>query len=75
METYVHNQYIKKQKKNQDNSNYLNDNMLQQVGCVWQHDPRSGKEQCIVAEYIVWLKNGLHVCDYLAGEETPGESA
>ena len=28
----------------QDNSNYLNDNMLQQVGCAWQHDPRRGKE-------------------------------
>jgi hypothetical protein len=29
METYVHKQ---------DNSNYLNDNMLQKVGCVRQHD-------------------------------------
>jgi len=28
--------------KKQDNSNYLND--LQQVGCVWQHDPRRGRE-------------------------------
>ena len=36
METYVHKQ---------DSSNYLNDNLLQQVGCVWQRDPRRGKEQ------------------------------
>ena len=35
METYVHKQ---------DNSNYLNDNMLQQVGCVRQYDLRRGKE-------------------------------
>jgi hypothetical protein len=28
----------------QDSSNYLNNNMLQQVGCVWQHDTRRGKE-------------------------------
>jgi hypothetical protein len=37
METY---RYVHKQ----DNSNYLNDSMLQQVGCVWQHDPRRGNE-------------------------------
>ena len=39
METYVHKQ---------DNTNYLNDNMLQKkkkkIGCVRQHDPRRGKE-------------------------------
>jgi hypothetical protein len=28
--------------------------------------------ECIVAECIVWLKNGLHVCDYLAGGDTRG---
>ena len=38
-----------------------------------QHDPGRAEEQYIVAEYIVWLKNGLHVCDYL--EETPGDGA
>jgi len=32
METYVHKQ---------DNSNYLYDNMLQQVGCVWQSNGNS----------------------------------
>ena len=46
-QTYIHN-YISSYNntewkhmfiiKKQDNSNYLNDNMLQQVGCVWQHD-------------------------------------
>jgi hypothetical protein len=53
METNVHKQ---------DNSNYLNDNMLQQVGCVWQHDPRRGKE------YDVLLLEPLALLDQTRGE-------